>query len=619
MIAFKHLMLVLAMTAATSLAAEAADNAAWAPVGGHITTEWAQKINTTDGGWAVYPRPLLERKNWQNLNGLWQLAIVPLEADALQAKPTTQILVPYCVESALGGVGQRLDAEHALVYKRSFRVPGSWRKNGQHVMLNFGAVDWDATVLVNGREVGRHTGGYTPFSIDITQALQGKDNELVVRVADATNKGYQPCGKQRVKNRSIWYTLVSGIWQTVWIEPVPAARISDVHIVPDVDHGSVAIDAQVSAAGTQLRAEVLDAKGHVLTQATGDGGKVTVTMPQGFKLWSPDEPNLYELRLTLLVGGKKVDQVKSYTAMRKFSTRKDAEGHWRLQLNNRDIFEFGPLDQGWWPDGLYTAPGYEALCYDLVQTKQWGFNMVRKHVKVEPAVWYACCDKLGLIVWQDMPSGDYGAGQPWEFNNGYYRGVASKRSAASMANYYKEWGEVIDAFKSYPCISTWVPFNEAWGQFNTWSVVKWTRQRDPDTNHLINPSSGGNFYACGDMIDLHHYPEPKMFYYELERVNVLGEYGGLGLPVAGHTWLTSDSNWGYVKFKDAKELTDTYTQFAEKLIALSKQGLCAAVYTQTTDCETEINGIMTYDRRVVKMQPDRLREINQKVTHCLDK
>jgi hypothetical protein len=318
------------------------------------------------------------------------------------------------------------------------------------------------------------------------------------------------------------------------------------------------------------------------------------------------------MEVTLASGGKVTDRVKSYAAMRKISTRRDAEGVVRLQLNNKDYFQFGPLDQGWWPDGLYTAPTDEALAYDIVKTKELGFNMIRKHVKVEPARWYTHCDRLGILVWQDMPSGGEGPG--WN-NRTWFDGVDNRRSPASEDTYYKEWGEIMDAFKPYPSIVTWVPFNEAWGQFKTRETAVWTKRRDP--SRLVNPASGGNFFvSTGDMIDLHNYPGPAMYIYDATVANVLGEYGGIGLPLEGHLWQT-DRNWGYVQFKDSKAVTDKYEEYAGELRELICRGFTAAVYTQTTDVEGEVNGLVTYDRKVVKVDADRIRRINQAICGSL--
>ena len=584
--------------------------------GDHIRTLWAENIDVNQP-WNEYPRPMMQRQQWLNLNGMWSYAIT----DKQTARPAAwqgEILVPFCVESALSGVGKLLDENHALWYRTSFAVPKKWDKR-QRVMLNFGAVDWSAEVWVNGTRVGSHTGGYTAFSFDVTDALVRKgDNELVVRVLDATDVGYQPCGKQRSKARGIWYTPVSGIWQTVWLEPVPQTRIKRVYCHPDIKAGTVAVETLSDQLAGTTEVRLIDNKGKVMARAEASLLPV-LTLPQPVKLWTPDDPNLYDIEVLLKdAKGKVVDRVRSYFAMREFGMARDSEGFMRFTLNGEPIFQFGLLDQGWWPDGLYTAPSPEALYYDIDKTRQWGFNLIRKHVKVEPELWYAHCDRLGIIVWQDMPSGDYECGQPWDdWGHSYYRGsVVCKRSQESIENYYKEWGEIIDQFGLYGCIASWVPFNEAWGQFNTWSVVNWTKQRDP--SRLVNPASGGNLYCCGDILDVHNYPEPKFFFADPDRVLVMGEYGGIGYPVQDHTWVKSDQNWGYIKFSSAQDVTDTYVKYAQMLIDLAqKRGYSGAIYTQTTDCETEVNGIMTYDRRVVKMQEDRIATINRQVIKAL--
>jgi len=329
------------------------------------------------------------------------------------------------------------------------------------------------------------------------------------------------------------------------------------------------------------------------------------------KLWSPESPFLYDMEVILYSKGKIVDQVKSYCAMRKISTKRDANGIVRMQLNNRDYFQFGPLDQGWWPDGLYTAPTDEALAYDIIKTKDFGFNMIRKHVKVEPARWYTHCDRIGILVWQDMPSGD--RSPHWQ-DRQYFDGTELKRSPASEANYRKEWKEIMDLVYSNPSVVVWVPFNEAWGQFKSPEIAEWTKTYDP--SRLVNPASGGNHYYAGDILDLHKYPAPELYLFDAQRATVLGEYGGIGLPLEGHLWQT-DRNWGYVQFKNSKEVTDEYVKFAEQLKKLITAGFSAAVYTQTTDVEGEVNGLMTYDRKVIKLEEDRLQKINTEICRML--
>jgi beta-galactosidase/beta-glucuronidase len=330
------------------------------------------------------------------------------------------------------------------------------------------------------------------------------------------------------------------------------------------------------------------------------------------KLWSPDSPFLYDIEVTLYTNGVAIDKVKSYFAMRKSSARRDKNGIMRLQLNNKDVFQFGPLDQGWWPDGLYTAPTDEALKYDIQKTKDLGFNMIRKHVKVEPARWYTWCDKMGVMVWQDMPGGDGFPGwQMWD----YFKGNERLPSQEWETIYRKEWKEIMDFCMPYPSVVVWVPFNEGWGQFKTPEIAAWTQAYDP--SRLVNPASGGNHFQVGDILDLHHYPAPKLYLYDAQRVTVLGEYGGIGYPMEGHLW-TPDKNWGYIRFKSSEEVTDTYIQYAEELKKLIKAGISAAVYTQTTDVEIEVNGLMTYDRKIVKVDEARIRKVNQEVINTIE-
>ncbi len=585
---------------------------AWTKAGDKIATEWSETIDVSKP-WNVYPRPMLKRTDWLNLNGLWQYAIIP-QSKAAPSEWQGEILVPFAVESSLSGVGRRVGDNEALWYSRTFTVPSAWK--GKDILLNFGAVDWACEVWVNGVKVGGHKGGYTPFSLNITPALNAKgDNKLEVRVVDPTDGGYQPRGKQVRHPEHIWYTPVTGIWQTVWLEPVAKNHIASIHTVPDIDRNILSVDIKASEQGKSLVADikVLDNGTTVASGKAIVGEAAQIAMPDDVKLWSPDAPNLYDVEVTLYDGGKAVDKIESYTAMRKFSTARDEDGVMRLQLNNKDIFQYGPLDQGWWPDGLYTAPSYEAMVFDIDKTKDWGFNMIRKHVKVEPALWYEYCDKKGILVWQDMPNGDYGPG--WEPHK-FYEGQDKIRTAESEANYRREWKEIIDALRNYPCISVWVPFNESWGQFKTKEIAEWTKQYDP--SRLVNPASGGNHYHVGDIIDAHHYPAPNVSIADGGRVTVLGEFGGIGMPAPGHVW-TPDRNWGYIEFTSPAEVTDEYEKYIEKLIRLAKTVYSAGVYTQTTDVENEVNGLMTYDRKVVKIDEDRVRKINNRLCHVLDK
>ena len=581
----------------------------WSPAGEKLKTTWASTIDVNNV-LPEYPRPIMERSDWLNLNGLWDYAIVPI-GKYQQNQSDGKILVPFAVESSLSGVQKTLGKDNELWYSREFTIPTAWH-NGK-TLLHFGAVDWKAEIWVNDIKVGSHTGGYTPFSFDISAALMKKSNKLVVKVWDPTDAGYQPRGKQVNKPHGIWYTPVSGIWQTVWLESVPKHYITNLKTIPDIDKGIISVwaDTDNSSSADIIEVSVLDNGKVIASGKSISGQKVEIAM-KDYKLWSPDSPHLYDLRVILSSAGKVIDEVKSYTAMRKYSTKRDKNGIIRLQLNNKDLFQFGPLDQGWWPDGLYTAPTDEALKYDVVKTKDFGYNMIRKHVKVEPARWYTHCDKLGIIVWQDMPNGD--RSPEWQMRN-YFTGAEITRSTESEANFREEWKEIMDYLYSYPCIGVWVPFNEAWGQFKTQDIVGWTKAYDP--TRLVNPASGGNHYTCGDMLDLHNYPGPDMFLYDAQRATVLGEYGGIGLPLKDHLW-QPDKNWGYVQFKNSKEVTDEYVKYAEALKKLITAGFSAAVYTQTTDVEVEINGLMTYDRKVIKLDEARLKRINQEICNALN-
>ncbi|HHU25182.1 MAG TPA: beta-galactosidase [Bacteroidales bacterium] len=600
----KNAILFLLLMACVSLQAQ------WQPAGDKLKTKWASQIDVNNV-WPEYPRPIMERGDWLNLNGLWKYAIQPVG----KQQPTSfegDILVPFAVESSLSGVQKRVGKDNELWYQREFTVPTKWKNS--KVLLHFGAVDWKADVWVNGMKVGQHIGGYTPFSFDITPALTSGSNTLVVKVWDPTDEGYQPRGKQVNNPHGIWYTPVTGIWQTVWLEPVPETYIKNLKITPDIDKNVLVVEALINQCAPTSRVEVKVKEGAnvVATGQSINNLPVEVPMPENAKLWSPDTPHLYDLEVILWDGSKQLDKVDSYAAMRKFSTKRDGKGIVRLQLNNKDLFHFGPLDQGWWPDGLYTAPCDEALEYDVIKTKDLGFNMIRKHVKVEPARWYAHCDRHGIIVWQDMPNGD--RSPEWQMRQ-YFNGVERLRSPESEANYRREWKELIDYLYSYPSVGVWVPFNEAWGQFKTEEITAWTKQYDP--SRLVNPASGGNHYPVGDILDLHQYPAPQLYLYDGQRATVLGEYGGIGWANKEHLW-EPDRNWGYVQFNSAQEVTDEYVKYAEQLKQLILQGFSAAVYTQTTDVEIEVNGLITYDRELVKVDEQRVHKVNQEICHILN-
>ncbi|WP_206107640.1 glycoside hydrolase family 2 protein [Paludisphaera rhizosphaerae] len=567
-------ILLGALLAALPAVGLADDAKPWAPASGTLKTKWAANVDPVTVH-SEYPRPQLVREKWTNLNGLWDYAVRP----AAEAKPEAfegQILVPFPIESALSGVRKGVQPDERLWYRRTF--PLAKPAAGTRFLLHFGAVDWEANVFVNGKAVGSHKGGFDPFTFDVTDALDlsKEDQEVVVAVADPSDTGSQPRGKQVLKPHGIWYTAVTGIWQTVWLEPVPAARIDSLKIVPDVDAKAVQITANVvgGEAGKPVRFAVFDGD-KVVAHVMGAAGEPVAIPLDDPKLWSPDSPFLYDLRADLGDGG---DAVGSYFGMRKIALGKDEAGVLRLMLNNKPLFQYGPLDQGWWPDGLYTAPTDEALKYDLDVTKKLNFNMIRKHVKVEPDRWYRHCDEMGFLVWQDMPSAD-------------------NKTDESRAGFDTEWKAIIDALHNHPSIVMWVPFNEGWGQHDTERVTAWTKEYDP--SRLVNNASGWTDKGVGDVHDMHNYPGPGMPPLEENRAVVLGEFGGLGLPMEGHTF-TDKGNWGYVSFKDTNELGARYLGLIDRLKVLAGMGLTAGVYTQTTDVEVEVNGFMTYDREVLK-------------------
>lgn len=604
----------LIASAAISLelvASTAADE--WKPAKGPIATRWAQDLSPANAH-RDYPRPQLVRTDWTNLNGLWDYAITAKDATQ-PAQFSGQILVPFPIESALSGVMKQVGSDQRLWYRRKIELPASSRAH-HRILLHFGAVDWETTVWVNGHKVGEHRGGYDPFTFDITDALGNKtEAEIVVAVSDPTDSSTQPRGKQIHNPHGIWYTPTTGIWQTVWIEPVPMTYVRQLKIVPDLDHASVRITTVLS---DPMPGDTVTLSVPWASQGDDDrpvvpfpGGRpATITGPVGNELelklpvtkeWTPAEPWLYELQVEVRHGDQVVDHVGSYFGLRKIAIAKDDQGVTRMMLNNKFLFQYGPLDQGFWPDGLYTAPSDEALRYDIEMTKKLGFNMARKHVKVEPARWYYWCDRLGLLVWQDMPSGDkyIGANDP-DIN----------RSPESTTQFEREWAAIIEANYNHPAIVMWVPFNEGWGQFDTARIVEFTRKLDP--TRLVDSASGWTDRRTGDVHDVHIYPGPGMPQPEPNRAAVLGEFGGLGLPVDGHTW-QDKKNWGYRTFDNSNALTDAFVLLTRQLHPLVGKGLSAAVYTQTTDVEIEVNGLMTYDRAMVKMDAERITAANKRL------
>lgn len=581
----------------------------WELAGGKISSPWAAQVDPSNP-LPSYPRPQLYRENWKNLNGLWSYSIMQKD----QNKPLAfqgKILVPFAVESALSGVGKSVGKDSILWYQTRFSLPSAMK--GKKVLLHFGAVDWKTEVFLNGKKLGEHQGGYDPFSFDITSALNKSGvQELEVRVWDPADEGPQPRGKQVKRPNGIWYTSVTGIWQTVWLEAVPQTYIISTRQTPDVDQQSLSVTVNTSnlQADDQIRVSAWEGTTKVSEEMVKGTSTALLKLKEP-KLWSPENPFLYDLKFSIERKGKIIDEARSYFAMRKISIQPDQNGILRILLNNKFLFQYGPLDQGWWPDGLYTAPTDEALRFDIEKTKAMGFNLIRKHVKVEPARWYQYCDKLGMLVWQDMPSGDLGA--RWNSRPGLEGGSDMERSQASENIYRTEWKAIMESLHNFPSIIVWVPFNEAWGQFKTKEITEWTMQMDP--SRLVNSASGGNFHEVGQIMDLHNYPGPAMPKASLfgkSQALVLGEFGGLGLPLEGHTW-QEKNNWGYRSFQNADTLFRTYSLYMDQLMNFIQKGLSAAIYTQTTDVEIEVNGLMTYDRKVIKIDADRLRKLHEKL------
>ncbi|MDP1799360.1 MAG: glycoside hydrolase family 2 TIM barrel-domain containing protein [Planctomycetaceae bacterium] len=614
---YRQAFLAVATVAGVVSSASAAE---WQPKTAPLSTLWTNDVSP-DNVHPEYPRPQLVREHWLNLNGLWDYAIVAKDG----AKPATwdgQILVPFPIESALSGVMQTVGPEKKLWYRRSFTIPkdAAWKE--KTVLLHFGAVDWDTTVWVNGKEVVKHRGGYDPFSADITAHLKADgDNELLVSVFDSSDVGYQPRGKQVQNPHGIWYTPTTGIWQTVWLEPVPDYRVERFSVRTDIDTDMA--EVLVDTIGSTNKARSLsitvrdgkDIKWSGGTKHDPESNPSSVQKKRGTdalkatgynKRWSPTSPFLYEVEIVLKENDHIVDRVTSYFAMRKISVGKDDKGVTRILLNNKPLFQYGTLDQGFWPDGLYTAPTDAAMKYDIEITKRYGFNMIRKHVKVEPARWYHYCDQLGMLVWQDMPSGDKNAS--WD-PFGKHDRTELKRTEESALNFREEWKHIIDSRRHFPSIVMWVPFNEGWGQADTVAVTKWTKEYDP--TRLVNCASGGNDFPVGDVVDVHRYPGPFAPKPEENRAAVLGEYGGLGLPLKGHTW-QGEKNWGYRSFTTQEALTEAYLDLLDKLQPMiDRDGLSAAIYTQTTDVEIEVNGLLTYDRQIAKLPVKTLAEAHK--------
>jgi beta-galactosidase/beta-glucuronidase len=602
-----------------------------------LITRWGKAVRP-DNAWRSYPRPQLKRPDWQNLNGLWSYAIRPI-ADPQPARMDGQILVPFAVESKLSGVARSVLPSQRLWYKRTFSIPPKWA--GQRVILHFGAVDFETHVSVNGSLVGSHRGGSDRFDFDITDYLRRGDNELVVQVTDPTSTGAQPRGKQQLDPRSIWYTPVTGIWQTVWLEPVPALHIEDVHVTPDIDAGLIKVDVALNKSATDedaVRITARDGDRQISSILVRGNRPASLPVPNAH-LWSPDSPFLYDLDVELVkvrdpiassqgvsphgdrgdliltqreadlyagasVTGAPADRVASYFAMRKSSI---GPGRVMAQpamlLNNKPLFQNGTLDQGWWPDGLLTPPSEDAVRWEIKFLKDAGFNMLRKHIKVEPDQYYYEADRMGLLIWQDMPSGEED-----ESLDQFVR-MASQAEAVMPPSvtdeFQSELTRMISALRNHPSIVTWVVNNEGWGQYASARLARMVKDMDP--SRIVNRSSGwlDTGDAGSDLYDIHTYEEvPHAPPFNQNRAIVIGEFGGIGLPIDGHLWFPAKRNWGYQTATDQADYRARLKRKYDEIIRQAKQnGLSAAVYTQTTDVEGEVNGLLTYDREVSKLPP----------------
>ena len=582
----------------------------WCPAGNKIKTKWGKNLDPKKV-WQEYPRPQIERKEWLNLNGIWSYSIT----DVNSQKPDNfdgELLVPFSIESSLSGVMKSLNEKQILWYYKEFEIPDNWKD--KNIIIHFNAVDWICELYINDNKIGEHSGGYSEFSFDITKNIKEGKNKILLRVFDPSDKGYQAVGKQTLNPNVIWYTSISGIWQTVWLEPVNEIYIQKLEINNDYDKKEIKINVKLNL-DEKLPLEVsLLFKDDELMKLKGfSNSEIVFNIPDNlFHPWSPNEPNIYSFNINLFDNNQKIiDSILSYTTLRKVEQKKDKNGIYRIYLNNKPLFNMGTLDQGYWPDGLYTPPSEEAMIYDINKLKQLGFNTIRKHIKIEPYRYYYYCDKIGMLVWQDMPSGDR-QNNKWEFLK-LNAGDDVNRSEESKNNYYKEWSEIIDNLKFFQCIIVWIPFNEGWGQFDTEKVVEFTKKQD--STRLINAASGGNHRICGNFLDLHSYPHPAQYLKVDNLINILGEFGGLALDIKGHTW--KEDNWGYKTCKSKEEVTEKYEEYINLLIN-SFKSFSAAIYTQTTDVEIEINGLITYDRAEIKVIEQRIKAVNEKIINSLE-
>ncbi len=589
----------------------------WAPIPGKIQTRWAGQVDP-HCPLPEYPRPQMQRADWLNLNGLWEYAITAV-GEAVPLSYEGYILVPFAVESSLSGVGRPLQPEEQLWYRRSIYIPAEWKH--KRVLLHFGAVDWQAQGWCNDQYLGQHQGGYDPFTFELTTCVHyGAENQLVIRVQDPTSSGRQERGKQTLKPGFVFYSAVSGIWQTVWLEAVPNVFIHNISLTPAIHPCQLKMTVQLSdaAPGHHIQIQLLEEQ-QTLVQVTGAAGEEIILPYERARLWSPEDPFLYGLRISLFHGKQEVDQVQSYCGFREICLQKDGQGIPRILLNGQEIFQYGPLDQGYWPDGLYTAPTDEALRFDIEFCKSLGMNMIRKHIKVEPARWYYHCDRLGMLVWQDMPCGGI-VPHTLVLGMGFLLNLKirddrryhwfGREDEQIRENFRQELKAMLEHLHNHPSIVVWVPFNESWGQFNAREIGDWVKAKDP--SRLVDAASGWFDQGNGDIYSIHKYVGPAMPRVEKERAVALSEFGGIGLKIEGHLW-QEEKLFAYRMVKSKAELTNWYLKLLERLLLLKEKGLVAAIYTEICDVEYEINGFLTYDREIMKMDQERLLDAHLKL------
>lgn len=599
-----YLSILLGMNCFAQSRESSSENYQMSPI--HICSRWAKDVNSTNT-LDQYPRPQLQRGNWQNLNGLWDYAITDSTLKAPQ-NFDGKILVPYPIESALSGVQRKLTPDKCLWYKKTVELPTIQKHN--RILLNFGAIDWQSTIFVNNKEIGQHSGGYQNFFYDITLYVKPGNNTILVKVYDPSDHGPNPHGKQVLNPSNIYYTPSSGIWQTVWLETVSEEHITRLKSTPDIDKGILNLNINTTGKVDGTFFEIAaSANGQVVNRkkisANDHQGNITIDVPNP-RLWSPDDPFLYDLSIKLMKGNKILDEVKSYFGMRKINIQKDEKGADRIFLNNKYTYNLGVLDQGFWPEGLYTAPTDEALSFDIKAIKSLGFNTIRKHIKIEPERWYYHADKLGILVWQDFVNPPHGLPE------------------GSRAIFEKETKETMEQLHNHPSIITWVVFNERWGAYDQERLTNWIKKYDP--SRIVDGHSGELLYVdnilrepsdspwiASDMTDVHSYPNPRNAPAQPNKARVIGEFGGVGVPVAGHEW-DDMQGWGYVQVTP-NELKDKYTNMMKEIKQLESLGLSASIYTQPFDVEGEENGLITYDREIIKIPVDEIRAVNRKMVN----